>query len=96
MIQQLININAILLLKIYDFSFSQSEEPEDTKTKLRVTMVGWTLDDDRVITAVSDHTIKVWNSYNGNLCNILKVCFTVLSIRWYFLLLNIKYFISKY
>ncbi|GFU01926.1 bromodomain and WD repeat-containing protein 1 [Trichonephila clavipes] len=36
----------------------QSEEREDTKTKLMVTMVSWALNDDKVITAVSDRTIK--------------------------------------
>ncbi|KAG8189872.1 hypothetical protein JTE90_023378 [Oedothorax gibbosus] len=61
-----------ITLKMNTKLAGQSEEPEDTKAKLRVTMVGWTLDDDRVITAVSDHTIKVWNSYNGNLCYVLK------------------------
>nr|XP_042900539.1 bromodomain and WD repeat-containing protein 3 [Parasteatoda tepidariorum] len=51
---------------------TQSDEPEDTKVKLRVTMVGWTLDDSRVITAVSDFTIKIWDSNSGNLRFILK------------------------
>ncbi|CAL1275181.1 unnamed protein product [Larinioides sclopetarius] len=50
----------------------QSEEQGDTKTKLMVTMVSWALDDDKVITAVSDHSIKVWNSYTGSLIFCLK------------------------
>ncbi|XP_035213977.1 PH-interacting protein-like isoform X2 [Stegodyphus dumicola] len=50
----------------------QSDEPEDVKVKLRVTMVGWTLDDSKVVTAVSDSSIKVWNSSTGSLCNVLK------------------------
>ncbi|KAF8777958.1 PH-interacting protein like [Argiope bruennichi] len=50
----------------------QSEEQTDAKQKLMVTMVSWALDDDKVITAVSDHSIKVWNSFNGNLIFCLK------------------------
>ncbi|XP_076307639.1 PH-interacting protein-like [Tachypleus tridentatus] len=48
-----------------------TDEGEDIKLKLRVTMVGWSLDDSLVITAVSDHSIKVWESQTGTLKHIL-------------------------
>ena len=48
-------------------------EPEEKAVKLYVTMVGWSTDDLYVVTAVSDHTIKVWNSYTGKLHHVLKV-----------------------
>lgn len=69
-----------LINKLIEISFNFSDvtnESEDTKTKLRVTMVGWTLDDSKVVTAVSDYSIKVWDSFNGKLCHILKVCGTI-------------------
>ncbi|XP_030752508.1 PH-interacting protein isoform X2 [Sitophilus oryzae] len=39
--------------------------------KIRVTMVAWDRSDLLVITAVSDHTLKVWNSLNGELLKVL-------------------------
>ncbi|XP_013776730.1 bromodomain and WD repeat-containing protein 3-like [Limulus polyphemus] len=48
------------------------DEGEDTKLKLKVTMVGWSLDDSLVITAVNDHSLKVWDSYTGTLKHILN------------------------
>lgn len=41
--------------------------------KLRVTMVSWNVDDSLVVTAVSDCSIKVWDSYTGKLMHILQV-----------------------
>ena len=41
--------------------------------KLYVTMVGWTQDDQYVVVAVSDLTLKVWNSHTGQLAHVLKV-----------------------
>eukprot|EP00057_Strongylocentrotus_purpuratus_P011327 XP_011665801.1 PREDICTED: PH-interacting protein [Strongylocentrotus purpuratus] len=35
--------------------------------KHRVTMVGWNKNDYYVVTAVNDHSLRVWNSYNGKL-----------------------------
>ncbi|XP_038078010.1 bromodomain and WD repeat-containing protein 3-like isoform X2 [Patiria miniata] len=35
--------------------------------KHRVTMVGWDLDDRRVVTAVNDHSLRVWDSRTGKL-----------------------------
>ncbi|KAK7108775.1 PH-interacting protein-like [Littorina saxatilis] len=49
--------------------------PEDNSKvgdHLRVTMVSWNLDDSLVVTAVSDYTIKVWDSHTGKLLHILK------------------------
>ncbi|XP_072441757.1 bromodomain and WD repeat-containing protein 1-like isoform X1 [Chiloscyllium punctatum] len=44
---------------------------DDKVTKLKVTMVAWDRLDDNVITAVNNHTLKVWNSYTGQLLHIL-------------------------
>lgn len=38
----------------------------------RVTMVAWTLDDSLVITAVSDKTLKLWDSRTGHLVSTLN------------------------
>lgn len=40
---------------------------EDPKQKLKVTMVGWSQDDTMVITAITDHSIKVWDAGTGKL-----------------------------
>ncbi|CAB4032206.1 PH-interacting -like, partial [Paramuricea clavata] len=47
---------------------------EDTNkiTKIRVTMVGWDLSDQFVITAINDHSVKVWESKTGKLIYVLK------------------------
>ena len=45
----------------------------DDKRKYTVTMVEWTLDDNFVVTAVNDCTLKIWNSDTGKLVNVLKV-----------------------
>ncbi|KAM8954150.1 PH-interacting protein [Pelodytes ibericus] len=44
---------------------------EDKITKLKVTMVAWDRHDTSVITAVNNMTLKVWNSYTGQLIHIL-------------------------
>ncbi|KAI1897649.1 hypothetical protein AGOR_G00085440 [Albula goreensis] len=44
---------------------------EDKVTKLKVTMVAWDRHDNTVITAANNMTLKVWNSYTGNLIHIL-------------------------
>ncbi|XP_028902752.1 PH-interacting protein isoform X1 [Ornithorhynchus anatinus] len=44
---------------------------EDKITKLKVTMVAWDRHDNTVITAVNNMTLKVWNSYTGQLIHIL-------------------------
>ncbi|XP_044761682.1 bromodomain and WD repeat-containing protein 1 [Coccinella septempunctata] len=43
---------------------------EDAK-KLKVTMVAWDITDELFVTAVSDHTLKVWNAHNGQLQRVL-------------------------
>ncbi|XP_005104695.1 bromodomain and WD repeat-containing protein 3 [Aplysia californica] len=40
--------------------------------QMRVTMVSWSMDDARVITAASDLTIKIWNSHTGTLLQVLE------------------------
>uniref|UniRef100_T1J4N0 Bromo domain-containing protein n=1 Tax=Strigamia maritima TaxID=126957 RepID=T1J4N0_STRMM len=48
------------------------DEYDDNKIpKYKVTMVAWSRDDRYVFTAVNDATIKVWNSYVGELVYIL-------------------------
>ena len=52
-----------------------SDPPEaslDPKLRLRVTMVGWNADDSLVLTAISNHLVKVWNPDNGNLVRVLR------------------------
>uniref|UniRef100_A0A8C1N1H6 PH-interacting protein n=1 Tax=Cyprinus carpio TaxID=7962 RepID=A0A8C1N1H6_CYPCA len=44
---------------------------EDKVTKLKVTMVAWDCNDNTVITAANNLTLKVWNSYTGNLIHVL-------------------------
>ncbi|KAM9003270.1 PH-interacting protein isoform X1 [Sarcophilus harrisii] len=44
---------------------------EDKITKLKVTMVAWDRHDNTVITAVNNMTLKVWNSYTGQLIHVL-------------------------
>ncbi|XP_064412563.1 PH-interacting protein [Latimeria chalumnae] len=44
---------------------------EDKITKLKVTMVAWDRHDNTVITAVNNLTLKVWNSYTGQLIHVL-------------------------
>ena len=56
------------------FLFSQSLQGiEDKITKLKVTMVAWDRHDNTVITAVNNMTLKVWNSYTGQLIHVLMV-----------------------
>jgi WD40 repeat protein len=50
----------------------QTPDVQEMKTKLKVTMVGWSSDDAYVITAVNDHSIKVWESKSGDLKFVLK------------------------
>ena len=52
-------------------NYSEKETEEDSKLKLKVMMVCWDLTDRFVITAVSDHTLKVWNSDTGTLTHVL-------------------------
>lgn len=50
---------------------SEEQLEEDPKQKLKVTMVGWSQDDHMVMTAVNDHSIKVWDSHSGKLKHTL-------------------------
>lgn len=45
--------------------------PDQVAIKLKVTMVGWSLDDQYAITAANDHSIRVWESNNGRLKYVL-------------------------
>ncbi|XP_052866159.1 bromodomain and WD repeat-containing protein 3 [Anopheles cruzii] len=45
---------------------------DDGNIKLKVTMVSWDNTDNWVITAVNDHTIKVWNAHTGRLHRVLR------------------------
>jgi bromodomain and WD repeat domain-containing protein 1/3 len=44
----------------------------DLKKGLKVTMVSWDRSDDWVVTAVNDHSIKVWNSKTSRLHKVLR------------------------
>lgn len=44
----------------------------DLKKGLKVTMVSWDRSDDWVVTAVNDHSIKVWNAKTTKLHNVLR------------------------
>uniref|UniRef100_A0A803TDS2 Pleckstrin homology domain interacting protein n=1 Tax=Anolis carolinensis TaxID=28377 RepID=A0A803TDS2_ANOCA len=48
-----------------------SQGVEDKITKLKVTMVAWDRHDNSVITAVNNMTLKVWNSFTGQLIHVL-------------------------
>ncbi|KDR09153.1 hypothetical protein L798_01269, partial [Zootermopsis nevadensis] len=48
------------------------ELEDDNKQKLKVSMVSWDTSDKWVITAVNDHTLKVWNSETGELVQVLR------------------------
>lgn len=48
-----------------------TEDKEDAKQKLRVTMLTWDKSDQWIITASSDNTIKIWNSFTGVLVQML-------------------------
>ncbi|XP_069680733.1 bromodomain and WD repeat-containing protein 3 isoform X4 [Periplaneta americana] len=48
------------------------DSEDDNKQKLKVSMVSWDSSDKWVITAVSDHTLKVWNSETGELVQVLR------------------------
>lgn len=55
-------------------TFSQNLQGiEDKITKMKVTMVAWDRHDNTVITAVNNMTLKVWNSYTGQLIHVLMV-----------------------
>lgn len=47
------------------------QENEEENKKLKVTMVSWVASDDYVITAVNDHSLKVWDSQTGRLTKVL-------------------------
>nr|XP_022292305.1 bromodomain and WD repeat-containing protein 3-like isoform X1 [Crassostrea virginica] len=62
---------ALVLYMNTTLESTNKNDIEDVK-RFRVTMVSWNMDDSLVITAVSDFSIKVWNSHTGNLVHILK------------------------
>ncbi|XP_046581352.1 bromodomain and WD repeat-containing protein 3-like [Haliotis rubra] len=45
---------------------------DSKKDKYRVTMVAWMMDDEHVVTAVSDYSLKVWASHTGRLVHVLE------------------------
>lgn len=49
-----------------------SEGIVDPKKGLKVTMVSWDRSDSWIVTAVNDHSIKVWNSKTAKLHNVLR------------------------
>ena len=60
----------IVILVFYFSCFSAKTPGLDDANKImkhRVTMVGWSLYDTHVITAVNDHSLRVWDSRSGKL-----------------------------
>ena len=49
------------------------EEETAPSQKMKVTMVAWNIEDTKVVTAVNDHSVKVWCSNTGTLIHELKV-----------------------
>lgn len=62
---------AVVLYMNTTLESTNKNDLEDVR-RFRVTMVSWNMDDSLVITAVSDFSIKVWNSHTGKLVHILK------------------------
>ncbi|XP_028653552.2 PH-interacting protein [Erpetoichthys calabaricus] len=62
---------SILLDMATKLSGNNPQGMEDKVTKLKVTMVAWDCHDNTVITAVNNLTLKVWNSYTGQLIHVL-------------------------
>ncbi len=54
---------------------SAVQSVEDLGQKLKVTMVTWSRDDRWLITAVSDFSIKLWDSTNGKYSSFIMFCF---------------------
>lgn len=51
----------------------RNDNDEDiVPSKLKVTMVGWNIDDTLVVTAINDHSLKVWCSFTGTLLHGLR------------------------
>ncbi len=51
---------------------NSGNNPGNAESEFRVTMVAWTIDDSRIVTAVSDKTLKVWDSQTGKLERSLR------------------------
>uniref|UniRef100_A0A671LGD6 PH-interacting protein-like n=1 Tax=Sinocyclocheilus anshuiensis TaxID=1608454 RepID=A0A671LGD6_9TELE len=60
-----------ILLDMFIYGIPQDLTSSDKVTKLKVTMVAWDCNDNTVITAANNLTLKVWNSYTGNLIHVL-------------------------
>lgn len=68
----------------YNF-FSDKQNVESDSKKIRVTMVAWDRSDLLVVTAVSDHSMKVWTANSGQLVKILTgMCKAVIKFRIHF------------
>jgi len=74
---------------------SVTEVDEETYvTKYRVTMVSWSTDDEFVVTAVNDFSLKVWNSNSGQLVHVLQVsctAFTACPLKFSYTCLTLPY-----
>ncbi|EHH53197.1 hypothetical protein EGM_13785 [Macaca fascicularis] len=57
----------------WSFILQNLQGIEDKITKMKVTMVAWDRHDNTVITAVNNMTLKVWNSYTGQLIHVLMI-----------------------
>ena len=66
-------ISSDILIHSNIFSQMTTEQEEAKSNKHRVTMVGWTYDDQYVLTAISDFSIKIWDRLAGKLVHVLQV-----------------------
>lgn len=59
----------------YDFLWNRTSVPDDESkfNKCKVNMICWNENDQYVIIAVNDCTLKVWDSYTGKLHKVLSV-----------------------
>ena len=58
-------------IEVYQsFRLFHDDTPKSNRNK--VSMVGWSSDDEFVVAAVTDFAIQVWNSHSGTLVHTLK------------------------
>ena len=67
-------INRMKIYNVYfPLPFSKQSNRALEKSRLRLVMLTWMADDKYIVTAISDHTMKLWDSFNGNVVRMLEV-----------------------